>query len=58
MRKPLRHLQGVSAILFRNAGSLLDQLQKRLAGLIELIRIFGRGAFGSPRKWNHIDSRL
>ena len=46
--------QRVPAILFRNASGLLDQLQNRFASLIELIRIFRRGAFGSPRKWDHI----
>jgi hypothetical protein len=42
VRKPLRRLQRVSAVFFRNAGRFVQQLQDCLARFVELIGIAGR----------------
>jgi hypothetical protein len=57
MRKLLRHIQRVSAVFLGDTSRLFDQLQNRMAGLIELIRIIRPGAFRSPRKWDYIRLR-
>src|SRR5262249_42505316 len=54
MRKLLRGVECVSAVFFRNAGRSVEQLQNRLPRFVELIDPLRCGAFGSPRKRNHI----
>jgi hypothetical protein len=53
MRKLLRRLQRVSAVLFRDAGCPVQHLQYCLACFVELISAVRRRGFFSPRKRNH-----
>ena len=56
MRKLLRSLQRISAVLFRDARCPVQHLQYCLACFVELISAVRRRGSCSPRKRNHSDS--
>ena len=52
LRKLLSHFQRVSAVIFGDAGSFMEQLQDRLSRLVELVGIV-RNAFRIRLKSDH-----
>src|SRR5262249_22300952 len=52
LRKLLSHFQRVSAVVFGNASSFMEQLQDRLSRLVELVGIV-RNAFRSRLEADH-----
>jgi hypothetical protein len=57
VRKLLRCIDRVPAVLLGNISRLTQQLEDRLTGLIELIVVVSL-AFGQSCKWNHFGAHV
>jgi hypothetical protein len=54
LRKPLRHIHGVSAILLSNIGGFVQKLEDRLTGFVELSVVVVSAALSRPCKLNYL----
>jgi predicted membrane protein len=54
VRKPLRRIYCMSAVLLGNIGSFVEKMENRLTGLVELCAVVVTLTFGRPRKWNYV----
>ena len=52
VRKPLRRIDCMSAVLLSDIRSFIQELKDRLAGFVDLSVVVGR-ALSRSRKWNH-----